>query len=176
MSLTRQQRVSVDLAGTVAVPSPFPAVGELRYASDPVPSGPVTDPAALGRSVYLTVSHRISPRLTITRTIPVDKVTAIFLPDDQQSVDLSCGRWLLAPDVLADVNYRLGKPRSRSKDDRWFLGCGIVYVPESAGLLLQVEVGMTAAESAEYYPPLPGDRSANYHNMCEFENPPLDEK
>jgi hypothetical protein len=42
---------------------------------------------------------------------------------------------------------------------------GIVYVRENASSMLELQAGLTAAESAEYYPPLPDDRSVNHYNM-----------
>jgi len=41
----------------------------------------------------------------------------------------------------------------------------IIYLPETAKVLLRVETGMTAAESVEYYPPTPGDRSYAFRSV-----------
>ena len=36
---------------------------------------------------------------------------------------------------------------------------------------MQVEVGLTAAESVEYYPPMPGDRSMDFRAFCTSTRP-----
>ena len=40
---------------------------------------------------------------------------------------------------------------------------GTVFVNENAPVLMQVRVSMTAAESAEYYPPVVRDRSDSHY-------------
>ena len=42
---------------------------------------------------------------------------------------------------------------------------GTVFVRETTPVLMQVEVSMTAAESAEYYPPVVRDRSDVHYAM-----------
>ena len=79
----------------------------------------------------------------------------MFLPDDCKVVNLENGVWFegkVLEDKLSDLL------------DTGVLN-GIIYVREHAQSLLEVEAGMTAAESAEYYPPLPDDRSVNHYNM-----------
>jgi hypothetical protein len=85
-------------------------------------------------------------------------VAAVFVPDDPDCVDLRKGKWLLG-DEISTIGILSGKGASV---------VGIAYVREQASTLLNVEIGMTAAESAEYYPPLPDDRSVNHYR---FENP-----
>jgi hypothetical protein len=78
-----------------------------------------------------------------------------FEPDDTDRVDLKNGKWYNAPEVRSKVTAGLNKPAIK----------GIVYVRENAPSLLDVQAGLTAAESAEYYPPLPDDRSVNHYSM-----------
>ena len=61
-----------------------------------------------------------------------------------------CGTWLLGNEISA---YLSGKDRV----------LGIVFVAEAESTLLEVHAGMTAGESAQYYPPLPSDRSFNHY-------------
>jgi hypothetical protein len=174
MSLSREQRVALTLAGTVALPSPFPCLGELRLSTD-IPQGYKATPADLtataANPVFLSTTHRISPKLRITRFVNLEDVSAVFLPDCPSAVSLNAGTWLLPAEVRAETLDRLNRRPTRTrKDDAFRLGIGIIYVAETANVLMQVEVGMTAAESAEYYPPLPGEKGSNYHDFCDAEH------
>lgn len=170
MSLTRDQRIALELAGTVPVPTPFPAAGEIRIVTDAEPGGKVAMADLLARKlIYLEVRHRISPKLTITRTVYLDEVAAVFLPDQPDGDLYDVGTWLLALELQAECFNRVAlRPSRRGGEDRRLLGVGVVYLPESAPVLMRVEVGMTAAESVEYYPPLAAERGKDYHDICTF--------
>jgi hypothetical protein len=142
------------LAGTVAFPSTFPELGVLSFECHAARADGVND----STGDVLKVEQFLSPKLTMTRTFLASDVAAVFLPAKPERVDLRDGKWLLGDEVA--------KIADASKCDHQVLG--IVYVREQASTLLQVEIGMTAAESAEYYPPLPDDRSVNHYR---FENP-----
>ncbi len=153
MGFTRRQAQSLHLAGTVSVPPTFPELGKLsleRGACGVAPHG-ATAPADV-----LSVEQEISPRVCITRKFLVSDVSGVFVPRDAGNVSLSDGTWLLAGEI-----NQLEKLGSNSCGGL----LGIAYVPESARTLMQVEVGMTAAESVEYYPPLPDDRSVNHYQF-----------
>ncbi len=168
MSLTRDQRIALELAGTVCVPSPFPAAGEIRIVTEAEPDGKVSMADLLARkAVCLEVRHRISPKLSITRIVYLDEVAAVFLPDHPEGDRHDVGSWLLALELQAECFNRVSlRPARRGGEDRRLLGKGVVYLPESAKVLMRVEVGMTAAESVEYYPPLAGERGKEYHDLC----------
>lgn len=144
------------LAGTVAVPQTFPELGRLSLQPrnpDPTPGEPNID------RDLLVVEHRLSPKLTITRTFFLDDVAAVFIPGSISQVHLDDGTWLVAKDI--GVNWRQLAPNSSA-------GLfGIAYVRESAATLMQVDVGMTAAESVEYYPPLSHDRSVDHYRFSQ---------
>lgn len=183
MSLTREQQIALNLAGAVAVPTPRPATARVLAVTD----GKVTARIArllggdqpprsalrgLLRRVCLRVVHRISPRLTITRLIPVHEVRAVFVPDDPDDAHLDRGRWYLPGEVAHQATSALAERygqvgREAHVEVAVFACPGIVYLAEAAPLLMQVEVSMTAAESAEYYPPLPHDRSLNFLDYCD---------
>jgi hypothetical protein len=137
------------LGGTVPVPSPFPETGVITLCKDAI------RPGLEIRRTALSVTHTISAKLTITRTFSVDEVSAVCLIE---SGDPRCGRWLLGPAIeksLSEVQESCAKSGKTLR--------GIVYVREHAQTLMRVSVGMTAAESVDYYPPLPGDRSRNHY-------------
>ena len=138
--LTATQLRALSLASTVPVPATFPELGLISI----VESGTGHN----GTAKIVNVEHIISPRLKISRSFFMEDVTAVFLPENTNDVDFNRGDWLLE----SDVRHADGKS-------------GIAYVREDARVLMQVEVGMTAAESAEYYPPLPGDRSVDHYSL-----------
>lgn len=151
MALSPRQLRAMSLAGTVAVPQTFPQLARLSIvAKSPKRRSP---DGRVGRYL-LIVEHEVSPKLTITRTFFLDQVAAVFIPADPADVDFEDGRWFMADDLAA---------AARSKSSGKALG--IAYVREHAATLMQVEVGMTAAESAEYYPPLPHDRTVDHYRF-----------
>jgi hypothetical protein len=144
----RSAAQSMALAGTIPFPTIFPELGFLSYSDQGID---LPGPAQGGKRPTLTVEQLLSPRLTIWRTFFVEDVAAVFLPEDEKHVKLADGEWLLSGEI---------KALKKSGPTR-----GIVYVRESAPALLYMQVGMTAAESAEYYPPLPDDRSINHYRF-----------
>jgi len=139
-SLTATQLRALSLASTVPVPATFPELGLISIAE----SGTGHN----GTAKIMNVDHVISPRLKIARSFFIEDVSAVFLPENTNDVDFNRGTWLLESEV-SNADGKLG----------------IAYVREDARVLMQVEVGMTAAESAEYYPPLPGDRSVDHYSL-----------
>lgn len=154
MSFTRGQLRSIALSGTVSVPAQFPEVGELFLLPFPPDQALLLNRKC---SYMLRVIQRSSIKLSIARNFVIDDVTAVFLADDSNHVRLDKGQWLLGAEI---AEFFGGQCISKNASN-----LGIAYVRESAGCLMQVEVGMTAAESAEYYPPLPGDRTVDHYRF-----------
>ena len=145
MPQTDERLKSMYLSGTVSIPPRFPELGDITFSF-------------LGTKapqLLVEVTSVLSPKLTIKRSFFADDVSCIFEPDDTGSVDLNSGKWYNAPEVRSKATAGLNKPAIK----------GIVYVRENAPSLLDVQAGLTAAESAEYYPPLPDDRSVNHYSM-----------
>jgi hypothetical protein len=134
------------LSGTVTFPATFPQIGSISLTCEPIPRG---IECHLHREM-LTIKEFPSAKVTISRKVFVDKVRAVFIPQDPNRVSYACGTWLLGDEIAA------------------YLRCqervlGIVFVAETESTLLEVHAGMTAGESAQYYPPLPSDRSFNHY-------------
>lgn len=148
--LNRHEYRHLLLAGTVTFPATFPQVGrlELRTESLPVLCG---TPAEI-----LTITETPSSRVTLARQVLAASVRAVFLPRDLRQVNYSDGKWLLASEVSAGLKHHLQECTSGL--------FGIVFMAEHEPSLLNVTAGMTAAESVQYYPPLPGDPSHNHYN------------
>ncbi|MGB7347689.1 MAG: hypothetical protein WBD20_25930 [Pirellulaceae bacterium] len=132
------------LSGTVSIPPRFPDVAQITFESGPSRDTPL-----------IVATHRISPKLVIKRIFFSCDVSAIFQPTADAPVDLENGRWFQGEDLQFKAEDEIGQPAIE----------GIVYVRENAQSILEMQAGLTAAESAEYYPPLPDDRSVNHYSM-----------
>lgn len=145
MSKSPEQVRAIALSGTVSIPPRFPELATISFEKGDA----VADPA------FVVASQQLSPKLSIKRSFYAMDVKCLFVPNSTSQVDLEDGEWFEG-EKLAQKAYSLmnqGKVK------------GILYVREQAQSLLEMEAGMTAAESAEFYPPLPEDRSVNHYNM-----------
>lgn len=135
------------LAGTVTVPPRLPGVSQLTFEV----SG-----KAFSQITLVKATQEISPKVTITRTFFLEDVKAIFVPDAGQRCDLKNGQWFAGPKAVSGkVEQFVGKDGFD----------GVIFVREDAQSLLETKAGLTAAENAEYYPPLPEDRSVSNYNL-----------
>jgi hypothetical protein len=152
--LSRRQLRALHLAGTVPVPSPYPEVGRISLR-----------PGALGYECagegtagdLVAVEHRQTSRVTVTRLVRLEDVAALVLLRRARR----CRRaavWYYGPEIRVVLEEQCNANAPG-------LVTGIVYVRESAQVVMQVEVGMTAAESAEYYPPVVGERSDAHYGL-----------
>ena len=133
------------LSGTVSIPPRFPDLADISFTRVPGPE-----------RILVHASHKLSPRVVLKRSFFLRDVTAIFKPASSQNVDLANGQWISGPeDLEAEAFGNIGHAATK----------GIIYVRENAQSMLEVHAALTAAESAEYYPPLPNDRSVNHYNM-----------
>jgi hypothetical protein len=151
--MNRAQRRAMQLAGTVSVPQKFPQLGRISFLMSLTAAGET----AL-RLEYLVVDHVINAKLRILRSFRTSDVSAVFLPRNSGDVDFENGEWFLGGEIAEALPAALGNCGGTAR--------GIAYVPEQAATLMQVEVGMTAAESVDYYPPLPDDRSVDHYSMA----------
>jgi hypothetical protein len=166
---------SIALAGTVAVPSPFPALGRIDVSTYGITKDEVDcleEPTSFEavqffRKVLVEIAHEVNPRLTITRVVKLCDIAAVFLPADAGQVSLSNGQWYLSAELEALVLEKLSELDTQDLPALVpLLFESIIYLPETAKVLLRVETGMTAAESVEYYPPTPGDRSYAFRSVA----------
>jgi hypothetical protein len=117
--------------------------------------GDSTTAQSTGHEVLLVVTERPSARVTLKRCLPVSQARAVFLPRNPTSVRLNDGTWLLDDEVSVGLRCALNELPVVQ---------GIVYVAEHSPTLLEVHAGLTAAENAQYYPPLPCDRSQDHYD------------
>jgi hypothetical protein len=149
-AFARRQLRAFALAGTVPVPSPFPELGKILL----VPGGLVYDKTREPvREDVVVIEHLQSNRVLIRRTVLLRDVAAVvFAPIDKDD------NWFFGPEIGKELEAR----SNANRDD---LLMGIAYAREQAPVLMQAEVGMTAAESAEYYPPVCGERTDAHYTL-----------
>ncbi len=146
MDFSQNQQTAMLLAGTVALPSPFPSSGSLSV---------VVVPEAGDFEVFIKIVQIVSPRRIITRIVRLADIRAVKAPPPKV---LSGGpeTWPLLG--AAAVRRHVDKiekdllekvKRSNMPEASDWLPVAIVYVPESAPVLHRDEVGVTAAVSAE---------------------------
>ncbi len=149
MTFNDDDFAKMQIAGTVSFPAIFPRLADIRLTTKTVKSGkPSKDSPTL-----LEVREITSIRVSMTRYFNLNDVRAVFVPNDANKVSFDDGVWLFGEEISGLKKYA---------EKEW--GKAIAYVTEQAQTLLEVRVGMTAAESAEYYPPLPRDRSINHYS------------
>lgn len=142
----RDYYISLLLAGTVALPSPYPASGRLSVGihllKDAEPE------------VYLELSQFVDLHRTIVRIILFRELRAAQVWDGPAAASdtpiLSARE--LAPRVLEVAEELAKSPDGACRSDAGFLfRHAILYVPEAAPVLQIVRMGLTAAQSAEDY-------------------------
>ena len=163
--MNRNDYRRMQLAGTITFPATQPRVALLSIETlDRLPIASPNPPEPV-RS--LVVTEHLSPKVTMRRTISLSEVRAVFIPNDPRVVNPEEGTWLLGPEIAQGVEL-ITMSQGRA--------LGVAYVPEASPTLLHVDAGLTAAESAQYYPPLPGDRSANPYDSGPVQGTPVQAK
>jgi hypothetical protein len=122
-------QTAMKLAGTVALPSPFPAFG--------------------------SVSIVVAPEDGDHEIVRLADVRAIRVPATPEALG-SPETWnLIGPKEVQrriakhEKDLRSAVSKSKSASESEWLAAAIVYVPEAAPVLHRNDVGVTAAESAE---------------------------
>jgi hypothetical protein len=146
MDFHPSHQAAIKLAGTVALPSPFPAFGALHI---------VVAPEDGDYETYLRIVQPVTGKRIVTRFVRLADVRAIKAPAKAES-DGSPETWdLIGP---KDIQRKIAKKEKELRaeaaksgvacESQW-LPAAIVYVPEAAPVLHRNDVGVTAAVSAE---------------------------
>ena len=133
MKLDFNQTRRLYLAGTAALPTPFPTVGLITIdLGGRVTRTPGDDDGESQPLVILEEQATIGSR--ITRIMQSKDVAAIFVPEDDavdRVDDFSKGRWILAP-----VHENAGSVKSKKDNGKKIYEYrGIVFVPEHKSVL-----------------------------------------
>jgi hypothetical protein len=125
------------MVGTIAIPSTFPELATIQsHVQARMVGGGALD------NVLQIIERR--PQWTIVRTVSVRDVVAVFTTTETNP-DKTRREWLDAK------NWITGKRSIRAIKGPQ---TGIAYVYERARVIMNIEFGMTAADSIEYYPPV----------------------
>jgi hypothetical protein len=146
MDFHPSHQTAIKLAGTVALPSPFPAFGALHI---------VVAPEDGDYETYLRIVQPVTGKRIITRFVRLADVRAVKAPARPEAA-ASPETWdvIGAKDIERRIAKKVKELRAEAAksgvacDSEW-LPAGIVYVPESAPVLHRNDVGVTAAVSAE---------------------------
>jgi hypothetical protein len=143
-------RTAMTLAGTVSLPSPFPACGAVSIVI--VPRGGEYE-------TYVKITQTISAKRIITRFVRPGDVRAILTRADGSAPGgPDGGPYQLSEDIRGEISRReemlreefrrSAAPATAELETEWH-PAAILYVPESAPVLHRDEVGVTAAVSSE---------------------------
>lgn len=151
------------LSGTISIPPSQPAVAAITVES----KGPFNKQILLVKA-----TQEVSQRVSVSRTFFSKDVKAIFIPTACGKFDFQNGEWHLG---TVEVGELIVKHLETSGFE------GVLFVTENAQSLLETKAGLTASENAEYYPPMPQDRSHNNYDLkrvgcgqdecCDFPDP-----
>lgn len=133
--------LALSLAGTVSLPSGFPATGDLYLVPGPE--------SGASRHV-LKLVQAVNNLHEITRFLGLEDLRAISMPDGDGS-DPDAARRTFGVERLAKVIEEAVAALSRGAAE-WPLGLGVViHVREAAPVLVRIlsHFGVTAAEAAE---------------------------
>jgi hypothetical protein len=142
--LTHQ--AALKIAGTVALPAPFPACGALWI---------VVAPEDGDCETYIRIVQHVSSKRIITRFVRLADVRAIRAPQTEAAQGAPETWPLLGhKEVLRRISkkekeLRTAATKSGTASEAEWLPAAIVYVPEAAPVLHRNDVGVTAAVSAE---------------------------
>jgi hypothetical protein len=148
-----EQKVALALTGTVAIPSPFPAAARIFIGIMPRLN------AASAERYFLKIVEVIADKHIATWFVNVEDIRAVRLrPESGQYQELR--EWTLrtAEDLheeLEDAKRSLKQAASHPMTAYEFLLFpdleGVVYIPETAPVLVRTEYGLPAAEAFEYH-------------------------
>jgi hypothetical protein len=152
--LSLRQYELLHLAGTVRLPTPYPATGSLAIVK--YDASCYSD-----EKTILRLTHKIGDRIDVSRIFRLRDVQAIRAtwPSEGEASGKGTEPQKSPP---SKRELKVGNAVSKSLEahlkahasDPIWLEDASVYLPESAPVVLQVEAAQSAAESADYYPPI----------------------
>jgi hypothetical protein len=155
MKLDARQSRSLFLAGTVALPRPYPTLGTISFEGGELNFAP----GGQAEKRDLLTLHEYQHGRTIVRVMIQEDVSAIFIPGERDgrgafqissrpyADNLEQGEWFIDTDVNeATVRARLNLPQQVSISSPDSILRGIVYIAEHRTILKITEVAETASE------------------------------
>lgn len=160
MEFQREQRVVFALAGTVAIPSPFPAHARISMGVFPRPQDCHSDTYTY--QYYLKLTQSCGDREVETRVVRLEDLRAVrscvrechyYGPEDWtlRTADDLCAVLAEKKAALLQMAATPGVEPEIELDPR-----AILYVPSDAPVLVRTEYGTTAGQCGPGGPHLPG--------------------
>jgi hypothetical protein len=146
MDFHPSHQAAIKLAGTVALPSPFPAFGSIYI---------VVAPEDGDYETYLRIVQQVTGKRIITRFVRIADVRAIKAPAKAEAAgspetwDLTGPKDIQRKIAKQEKELRAQASKSGIACESPWLPAAIVYVAEAAPVLHRNDVGVTAAVSAE---------------------------
>jgi hypothetical protein len=166
------QITALALAGTVALPSPFPASARISMVISPEPS---EDGTSTEQKFSLKLVEVIGDKLVVTRFVRVEHVRAIrFRSGSNTNKDPWIWQLKTSRELHADFRATEEELKAYSQtfknagtkfsfEQNLESGTrGIVYVPETAPVLVRTEVAVVAAQAVD----IASSYSAAYGKIC----------
>jgi hypothetical protein len=149
------QIAALTLAGTVALPTPFPASARISIVMSPELS---EDGISSEQRFSLKLVEVIGDKLIVTRFVSLENVRAIRFCSGSNSMD-DPWKWKLKISEELSVDFRATKEELKAHSETFASAGtklsfehvlesglrGIVYVPETAPVLVRTEVAVVAA-------------------------------
>jgi hypothetical protein len=146
MDFHPSHQAAIKLAGTVALPSPFPAFGSLYI---------VVAPEEGDYETYLRIVQQVTGKRIITRFVRMADVRAIRAPakadapGSPETWDVTGPKDIARKIAKQEKELRAQASKSGIACEAQWLPAAIAYVAEAAPVLHRNDVGVTAAVSAE---------------------------
>jgi hypothetical protein len=150
--LGESQRAAFALAGTVALPSPFPASGLISIGVFPPPA----DAKEHEPTYYLRIVERVSDSNIVTRHIRPEDVRAFrvrskvepYPEQNEWTLHLAADKFKFIDSLKKKLQENLlkGGPTEIALFDH---APTIVYVPDGAPVLLRIEMSVTASRARD---------------------------
>ncbi len=158
--LGEEQKLAFDLAGTVGLPSPFPAAGRVCVIKTPRKTE-AADKDDRAPRFFLKILQTISPKQLVTTFLQTEDVRAVRSPTAGEPIaDPASWKFLNIDEVRAQIKGAI-KELSKTEYDATgsfeiqLFDQAVVYVPEFAPVLSRVEFALVAAVAAEQVPVRP---------------------
>jgi hypothetical protein len=148
MELTNEHHHAITLAGTAALPSPYPATAQAFFVLSDWDSEQV---------IYVKLVQIVSSKHIITRLIRPEDIRAIRPKPTAPGTSTDPHDWPILSPAKTQKEISAGEAaivahatagKLKYLEELWHAAV-IVYLPEAASVLHRQETAMTAAESVE---------------------------
>jgi hypothetical protein len=156
LDLGAEQLFALQLVGTVALPSPFPATGRIFVVRNPLPPQKKDKPP---RKFHIKIVQTINDSCIITRFVDCNAVSLIrFQPASNVKSSIkdespTAGTFSLDQEgvqkMVSDQQWNVIDERASHEIEPFPKHTGVVLVPETQPVLLRYEISVPAATSLE---------------------------